>query len=151
MNQHVISLNVACFQQTSTLGPSTARSDMPVDDLQDEGFISTPLDEDDSSTLTLGNRNEEKVTSADDGTSYMRDEIDFRIEGALREENSEGEHVEEREQPVREEAATIKSEDLKLETREQVDDLTVEGDVREEAKVQPSSETIKITRPVRGM
>lgn len=112
-----------------------------------EDFISTPLDEDDLTTLTLGDRLE-------DGADYTKDEIDLGIEQVLSEEEAlTGDRT--REEAEVEVVAEQDSETLKAENREQVvmDELRVDGNVREEVKVQEtaSSGGIKIKRPVKGM
>lgn len=106
-----------------------------------EGFISTPLDEDDLTTLTLGERLE-------DGADYDKDEIDLGIEKVLSEDKKIGGDVKQTQDEVVEE---VKDEDLKVEMREQVDELRVDGNVMEEAKETAATETFKIKKPVRGM
>ena len=45
-----------------------------------------------------------------------------------------------------------KSEDMRAETRQQVDELRVDGNVMEEVKVETTTaETFKIKKPVKGM
>ncbi|XP_050696106.1 protein spaetzle 4-like isoform X2 [Eriocheir sinensis] len=112
-----------------------------------EDFISTPLDEDDLTTLTLGDRLE-------DGTDYTKDEIDLGIEQVLSEEEKlTGERKKEVEEEV--EVKDQDSQHLKAENREHVvmDELRVDGNVREEVKVEETAtkEGYQIKKPVRGM
>ncbi|MPC43004.1 hypothetical protein E2C01_036639 [Portunus trituberculatus] len=106
-----------------------------------EDFNSIPLDKDDLTTLTLGERLEEE------GTDYDKDEIDLGIEEVLNEDKRRSEGSKQTQ-----EQAEVKSEDLKAETRQQVDELRVDGNMKEEVKVEMSTpETVRIRKPVKGI
>ncbi|XP_063846758.1 protein spaetzle 4-like isoform X2 [Scylla paramamosain] len=136
--------------ETSSPAPPTTQHDLSlgaegeeVDDgsLFTEDFNSIPLDTDDLTTLTLGERLE------DEGTDYDKDEIDLGIEEVL----NEGKRRSEVKQ-TQDQAEEVKSEDLKAETRQQVDELRVDGNVRQEVKMETSPpETVRIRKPVKGI
>lgn len=143
--------------ETSTLEPSTSRSDLLFDNLESddgqfsEGFISTPLDQDDLTTLTLSDRVVQDMKSNNKEADFTKDEIDLGIEAALGEDVG-GKHTEEAASMLDKGAVVTESGNLKVEVREQVvDELTVEGNVREEVKTEPPSEPFKMKRPIRGI
>lgn len=74
----------------TTQAPSTTRSDLPLDELLEDDFISAPLDEDDLTTLTLGERIDQAAKEDAEGSSYDKDEIDLGIEEALSEDGNVG-------------------------------------------------------------
>ncbi|KAK3878693.1 hypothetical protein Pcinc_016688 [Petrolisthes cinctipes] len=137
--------------ETSTSAVPTSRTDILDELLEDEGYISTPLDEDDMTTLTLAADDFEQLDGEEEnlaGNLKEEEEEQFGDEEAI----VENLKVENREQV----AAGIKAE-----TREgvvgggmRVDDLRVEGNVREEAKTEApttTQESFNIKPPVRGM
>lgn len=145
--------------ETSTPASLTTHSQLFRDDLEDEdgffseGFISTPLDEDDLTTLTLGDRVDQGVKIHGDGVDhYTKDEIDLGIEEALSEDENVGGFAEENKEISDTEDGTVESEDLGVELREQVAyDLKLEENVREEVKTESTGEPIKVKRPLRGI
>lgn len=78
------------FEFQTTQAPSTTRSDLPLDELLEDDFISAPLDEDDLTTLTLGERIDQAAKDDAEGSSYDKDEIDLGIEEALSEDGDVG-------------------------------------------------------------
>lgn len=78
------------FEFQTTQAPSTTRSDLPLDELLEDDFISAPLDEDDLTTLTLGERIDQAAKEDAEGSSYDKDEIDLGIEEALSEDGNVG-------------------------------------------------------------
>ncbi|XP_045124967.1 LOW QUALITY PROTEIN: protein spaetzle 4-like [Portunus trituberculatus] len=94
-----------------------------------------------TSRPSLGERLEEE------GTDYDKDEIDLGIEEVLNEDKRRSEGSKQTQ-----EQAEVKSEDLKAETRQQVDELRVDGNMKEEVKVEMSTpETVRIRKPVKGI
>lgn len=144
--------------EISTVEPLTTRSDMLFEDLENadgqfsEGFISTPLDEDDLTTLTLSDRVAPEMKVGSDAADYSKDEIDLGIEAAISEDKDVSGKLKEVAVGAMDPEVITESGNLKVELREQVvDELRVEGNVREEAKTELPTEPIKIKRPVRGI
>lgn len=138
-----------CFQ-TSSHSPPTTQHDLSLaldgkemdgGSLFTEDFNSIPLDKDDLTTLTLGERLEDEVAD------YDKDEIDLGIEEVLNEEKRRSEGTKQTK-----EQEEVESEALKAETRHQVDELRVDGNMEDEVKVETSTpETVRIRKPVKGM
>ncbi|XP_042214408.1 protein spaetzle 4-like isoform X1 [Homarus americanus] len=145
--------------ETSTSESSTTHSGVLYDNLENddghfsEGFVSTPLDEDDLTTLTLSDRVDQEMKSNKDGVDFNKDEIDIGIEEALSGDGSVGGGLPNEEGVIYgEDDSVAESAGLQLELREQVfDELRVEGNVREEVKTESPEEPPRIKRPVRGI
>ncbi|XP_042864749.1 protein spaetzle 4-like isoform X2 [Penaeus japonicus] len=165
----------------TTQAPSTTRSDLPLDELLEDDFISAPLDEDDLTTLTLGERIDQAAKDDVDGSSYDKDEIDLGIEEALsgdgnvRADHGEEEmlELEEREQEqAEEEREEIRADDkilvvlddevittseLEPENREQVDEglqISVRPSTDGKTTASPQENgrpSQPVRRPIRGM
>lgn len=169
------------FGFQTTQAPSTTRSDLPLDELLEDDFISAPLDEDDLTTLTLGERIDQAAKDDVDGSSYDKDEIDLGIEEALsgdgnvRADHGEEEmlELEEREQEqAEEEREEIRADDkilvvlddevittseLEPENREQVDEglqISVRPSTDGKTTASPQENgrpSQPVRRPIRGM